>query len=109
MLIHTHNYAMSICMYIYMFVCVCVLVVVFARNEFLGLLHRTLFPASRPKGGDLLEAEGETRLQEFTSFKGPKRSCKHKDPANHDFWYLPSIGPWNQNVRSLRLGGLLGP
>ena len=39
----------------------------------------------------------------------PKRSHKHKDSTNHDNWYPPSIGPWNQNVRSLCLCGLLGP
>ena len=39
----------------------------------------------------------------------PKRPHKHKDPTNHGFWYPPYIGPWNQNVRSSCLGGLLGP
>ena len=33
----------------------------------------------------------------------------HKDPTKHDFWHLPYIGPWNQNVRSLCLCGVLGP
>ena len=41
--------------------------------------------------------------------QGPKRPYKHKDPTNHDFWYPPCIGPWNQNIRSLCLCGLLGP
>ena len=40
------------------------------------------------------------------TLKGPH---KHKDPTNHDFWYPPSSGPWNQNVRSLCLCGLFGP
>ena len=38
-----------------------------------------------------------------------KRPHKHEAPTNHDFWYPPYIGPWNQNVRSLCLCGLLDP
>ena len=41
--------------------------------------------------------------------EGPKKSQKHKDPTNHDFWYPPCIGPWDQTVRSLCLCGPLGP
>ena len=33
----------------------------------------------------------------------------HKDPANHDFWLPPHIGPESQNVRSLCLCDLLNP
>ena len=39
---------------------------------------------------------------------GPRRPHKHKDPTTHSFWYLPYSGPWNQDVRSLCLHGLLG-
>ena len=41
--------------------------------------------------------------------RAAKRPHKHKDPTNHDVWYLPYIGPRNQNVRSLCLCSLLGP
>ena len=41
-------------------------------------------------------------------FVGPTDHIK--DPANfHDFRHPPCIGPWNQNVGSLCLCGLLGP
>ena len=39
----------------------------------------------------------------------PKRPHKHKDPTNHNFWHPPYTGPWNQNVRSLCLGGFSSP
>ena len=38
-----------------------------------------------------------------------KRPQKHKDLTKHDSWYPPHIVPWNQNLRSLCLCGLLGP
>ena len=41
--------------------------------------------------------------------KRPKRPHKHQDPSEHDFWYPPYIGAWNQNVRSSCSCGLLGP
>ena len=41
--------------------------------------------------------------------RAPKDHTTHKDPTNHDFWYAPDLEPWNQNVRSLCLCGLLGP
>ena len=44
---------------------------------------------------------GNTRL-------GAKKN-EHEDPTNHDLLYSPYIGPWNQDVRSLYLGGPLGP
>ena len=37
----------------------------------------------------------------------PKRPHKHKDPTNHDFWYPPYLGPWNQNVSSYVYSGAL--
>ena len=36
--------------------------------------------------------------------QGP--NAPHKDPTKLYFWFLPYIGPWNQNVRFC---GLLGP
>ena len=30
---------------------------------------------------------------------GPKQPRKQGDPSNHDFWYPPHIGPWNQNFK----------
>ena len=43
------------------------------------------------------------------TFVGPRKPHKHKYATKHDFWYLPSIGPWNQIVRSFCLCDLLGP
>ena len=41
--------------------------------------------------------------------EGSRKPRKRKDPTKPRFWYPPYIGPWNQNVRSLCLCGLLGP
>ena len=41
--------------------------------------------------------------------QGSKRPHKHKDPPKHDVGYIPHIGPWNQDVRSLCCCALLGP
>ena len=38
---------------------------------------------------------------------GPKTPHQHEDPTNHNFLYLPYIGPWNQNVRSLFFTNLM--
>ena len=46
--------------------------------------------------------------EDFKKGSGPKRRRKDKDPRNHDFWYPPYPGPWNQHVGSLCLCGLLG-
>ena len=43
----------------------------------------------------------------LVKFKVPRRSHKHKGPTNHDFWFPPDTGPFEQNVRSLCLCGLL--
>ena len=41
--------------------------------------------------------------------RAPKRPHKHVVILHHDFWFPPSIGPWNQAVRSLCFCGVLGP
>ena len=48
------------------------------------------------------------RMILVTTFWGLKRPHKHEHPTNHDNWYPPYLGPWNQNVRSLCLRGLWG-
>ena len=51
---------------------------------------------------------GNCQRVKLRSILGPQRPHEHKDPTSHDFWYPPSLGPWNQNVRSLCLSVLLG-
>ena len=43
--------------------------------------------------------------------RAPKdhRKVRMLQTTNHDFWYCPDTGLWNQNVRSLCLFGVLGP
>ena len=51
--------------------------------------------------------DGPHKAHELQAMLRAEKTNKDKDPTKHGFWYPAYTGPWNQNVRSLCLGGLL--
>ena len=73
-------------------------------KSFADFYNEVGFPSSRVAScSDLPGFSGRGEAAAPTT-RGPKDHIN----TRHDLWYPPSIGPWNQNVRSLRLCGLLG-
>ena len=56
-----------------------------------------------------LSFEGRPWGDRTRAQKDIERPHKHKDPTKQYVWYPPDSGPWNQNVRSSCLCGLVGP
>ena len=52
--------------------------------------------ANSPQGpGCGLRAAGPAVAEGFVSFRAPKEHINMRT-TNHDFWYPPCIGPWNE-------------